>query len=113
MKPISLSVLTKPHAKATVLPNQEIRLFFFEVPKEYLVFIYSISNSWYPNTLLDFRVDGVRIELIERELQNYEFKPPIVAERSIEVIAINKDSKERVLEFWIDGIALKKSDLFY
>lgn len=106
MRFTALSTLTNTHALTKVLPGQEVQLFFFKVPKDYLVFIYKIANTWHPNTALDFKVDWERVELIERENTGLEYKPPIVARHVIEVTAINKDTAEHVLEFWIDGIAL-------
>lgn len=110
VKKYSLSQLGTTHQTAEVNAGETKRLFYLKIPSGYVGFIYKIANSWYPNTYLDFIVDGERVERLtmERNITNpLEYKPPIVAKHYVEVIVTNNDSDKHYFEFWIDGIAIE------
>jgi hypothetical protein len=102
---ISLSSLTNNHVVKIIHAGKSDTLIIFDIPKGKKLYIDRIACSYYPNTFIDFIVDGF-IERIKREIpiNNPEiFDPPILCKSFLKVVGYNNDSIDHSFEFYIDG----------
>ena len=102
---ISLSSLTNNHAVKIIPAGKSDILLIFDIPKGKKLYIDRIACSYYPNTFIDFIVDGF-VERIQREIpiNNPEvFDPPILCRSFVKAVGYNNDSIDHAFEFYIDG----------
>lgn len=81
------------------------------IPHDAIVFIDKIANSWYPNTIIYFIVDG-ESEIIKQEipLNNPRvYDPPIVARNFIRFVAYNNSEEDHYFEVLCDGYYVKST----
>ena len=86
---------------------------------DYIGFIERLAVAWYPDTYIDWEIDGELVEQIKRSIgwtgdpdepfMNPElFNPPYFVREKIKFTAYNNDTKARYFEVFCDGILRRK-----
>jgi len=94
-----------------VRAGQRKRIFYLKIPTEFIAFINYMSNTWYPDVVLELYIDGSFEERIERKYESRTIDPPIVVKNKIEVWAINNSNNDYLIEFEVDGVAVLVREL--
>jgi hypothetical protein len=98
---------------ATIEAGKSGVVWYMPVTGGYVAFISQVYIKWYPNCWLEFLVDGVPAEpKIEHDIGSLTepktYDPPLVARKSIKVIAHNNDTTAHTFEALIDGVLAVK-----
>ncbi len=84
----------------------------FELPSDYVGFIYDLTVAWYHDTYLDWEIDGDLVEKIEREIGIFTrpklFDPPYFVEDLIEFTAYNNSTEDYRFRVLCDGLLIRK-----
>jgi len=110
LKCYGLANLVKLHQIKVVEPGSSAVVWEFKIPREYILFINTIGNNWFPNTRYELFIDGEKVETIEREIpieDPLKLDPPMVAFYEVKVLVFNNDKISHAFEFFVDGFVIE------
>lgn len=92
----------------TLSAGEKATVFVLTVPPNYYGFLERIANRWYPDTLLEWRIDGKLIERVVREIaplnqEPYYCRPAYLVHMKIEWIGQNDSATSKELAVFCDG----------
>lgn len=102
----------QPETPFEIKPGASGVIYEFELPPEFVGFIYKLASAWYANTYIDWEIDGNLIERLKRKIGDIKdpevFNPPIFVREKIKFTAYNDDSASH--SFWVlcDGLLRRK-----
>lgn len=112
---IPFSVFYEPHQPREPLrvePGQSKVVYEFELPSDYVGFIYDLATVRYPNTYIDWEINGEVVERLHRQVGEFErpkvYDPPYFVREKIRFIAYNNDTSAHDFEVLCNGLLIKK-----
>lgn len=112
MRGIPFSVFTTPYQHKTIEAGSSGIVYEFNLPSQYVGFIYDLALSWYRNTYLGWKIDNSMVEQIERQIGEFKrprlFDPPYFVEKQIKFTAYNNNSKAHIFRVLCDGLLVTK-----
>ena len=109
---IPFSVYGSPYQYKKVEAGASAVVYLYNVPSDWVGFLYDLALSWYPKTYLGWEIDNEMIEQIERKFGEFKrpklFDPPYFVEDQIKFTAYNNGLSTH--KFWVlcDGILIGK-----
>ena len=101
------------HQYMTITASNSATFFSFKIPYNYIGFMSHLYCVWYANTYIEFYIDNIFIEKIERVIGEvyapFEYKPPFLVKKEIKLIGYNNDSASHTFEAVIDGLAFPEA----
>jgi len=97
----------------TVNPGQWAVVYTYEVPSDYVAFMWELALRWWANTYWIWEIDGDTVERIERTVGNmnepYKLTPrPYKAEEEIRLIAYNNNTEAHEFRAVCNGELVRK-----
>jgi len=111
LRKYSLASIGPTRQGELVRSGERKRIFYLKIPSEFVAFINYMSNTWFPDIILELYIDGSFEERIERKYDSRRIDPPIVVKNKIEVWARNNSENDYFIEFEVDGVAVLRKDI--
>lgn len=109
---IPFSVHGSPYQYKKVEAGQSGVVYQYDLPSDYVGFLYDLALSWYPLTYLGWEIDSSMVEQIEHKIGEFKrpklFDPPYFVENQIKFTAYNNDTKTHIFRVLCDGLLIRK-----
>ena len=106
--PKPLAYYYKPHQYETVPAGEHVVIYSFNVPPEHVLHIEQVANNWFEDTYIEWEVDRVLMEKIERFLASINSPVDIrhryiIAKDKVQWTAYNNSTEDIISEVVCDG----------
>ena len=88
----------------TLEPKETAEIFKFELPENYIGFLYYLANNYYP---LKLDIDGEKMDIkgIIAPINSPKlFDPPFIVKKYITATASNTTEESKTIKFYADGV---------
>lgn len=113
--PRPVSYYYDPHRYATVEAGETKTLYDFKLPKNRVFHIHQVANNWFHDTYSIWKLDGARVEKVERWISSIN-SPLVIKDRylvaynSVKWITVNNSLESIISETLLDGLVWLLSD---
>jgi len=108
-QPRPLSYYYRPHKYKTVEPGTHEIIYDFNVPGNRVFHIHQVANNWFRDTFSEWKLDGVRLEKVERWISSIN-SPLVIKDRflvayhNVKWITYNNSDSAIISEALLDGL---------
>ena len=108
MSDIPFSAFGSPYQYREVEAGKSAVVYLYDVPPDWVGFIYDLALSWYRKTYLGWEIDNEMVETIEHRIGDFRrpkvFNPPYLVENQVKFTAYNNDNEAHIFRVRCDGI---------